>query len=119
MRGFIKTWRVSGVDEIRMPDVQYKVWMLIQILAIHAKHHDLKAGQVRTSYSIMQEWLTRDDGSTPSATTIRTGLNNLAKHGYIKMINEPGRKTVITILRWSEMQGKHPEGHEWSRTTLS
>jgi hypothetical protein len=114
-QGFIKVWRSSIMDDLGMPDVQYKVWMVVQMLAIHSQYRDLKAGQLRTSYRNLQNVLTRNDGSMPSETTIRAALVNLVKQGYIQIVNDPGRMTVIGILRWSDMQGKHPEGHEWQR----
>ena len=118
-QGYIKVWRLSIMDELGMPDVQYKVWMLIQSMAIHAQYHDLKAGQLRTSYSILQDRLTRHDGTIPSAMTIRAGLKKLVEQGYIELTNAPGRMTLIKILRWSDMQGKHPEGHEFIREPIS
>lgn len=115
MKGFVKLWRNEGFFDLAMPDVQYKVWMALQLRAQHAPYRGRRAGDLQVSYHDLQEMLTREDGSTVSPKEIKKALDNLVARGYILRKSDPGKPLLIRIVDWAGMQGKHPEKYEYLR----
>lgn len=115
--GWIRDWRQATYEDLYLFEPHtFKLWRTLLILAQHTKFRDLEPGDVATTYEELRDLLRTKNGKTYSQHTIQECLLELANAGYIRILAaRRGIGLRIRILRWNEMQGQLPEGHEFVR----
>lgn len=113
--GWIKMWRSAVQADMELTPHEFKLWVLLQAIAVHTTSRKMDRGSAELSYSVIRVTLRGEDwkAKSYSFSTLSKSLARLAETGRIERL-EPGKgsRVRVRIKVWDLLQhGNYDAAH--------